>query len=45
MSQLLRERALLRDTAEEYASDMHSADDWQRQFLTAAGHLDGVGAK
>jgi hypothetical protein len=42
---LLRERALIRDTAEEYASDMHSADDWQRQFLTAGGHLDGVAPK
>jgi tetratricopeptide (TPR) repeat protein len=40
MSRLLRERALLRDTPEQYASDMHSADDWQRQFLTAGGHLD-----
>jgi tetratricopeptide (TPR) repeat protein len=45
MSRLLRERALLRDNPDEYASDMHSADDWQRQFLTAGGHLDGVGAK
>jgi tetratricopeptide (TPR) repeat protein len=45
MSRLLRERALIRDTAEEYASDMHSADDWQRQFLTAGGHLDGVAPK
>jgi tetratricopeptide (TPR) repeat protein len=45
MSRLLRERALIRDTPEEYASDMHSADDWQRQFLTAGGHLDGVTPK
>jgi len=45
MSRMLRERALIRDTAEEYASDMHSADDWQRQFLTAGGHLEGVPAK
>jgi tetratricopeptide (TPR) repeat protein len=45
MSRLLRERALIRDTPEEYASDMHSADDWQRQFLTVGGHLDGVTAK
>jgi tetratricopeptide (TPR) repeat protein len=42
MSRLLRERALLRDTPEQYAADMHSADDWQRQFLTAGGHLDGA---
>jgi|KBSMisStandDraft_5_1062788.scaffolds.fasta_scaffold159567_2 tetratricopeptide (TPR) repeat protein len=45
MSRLLRERALLRDTAEQYAADMHSADDWQRQFLTAGGHLDGASTK
>jgi hypothetical protein len=45
MSRLLRERALIRNTPDEYASDMHSADDWQRQFLTAGGHLDGVPAK
>jgi hypothetical protein len=45
MSRLLRERALIRDTPEEYAGDMHSADDWQRQFLTAGGHLDGAPAK
>jgi len=45
MSRLLRERALIRDTPEEYASDMHSADDWQRQFLTAGGHLEGVAPK
>jgi tetratricopeptide (TPR) repeat protein len=45
MSRLLRERALIRDTAEEYASDMHAADDWQRQFLIAGGHLDGTAPK
>ncbi|HMJ62752.1 MAG TPA: hypothetical protein VK493_13360 [Bryobacteraceae bacterium] len=45
MSRLLRERALIRDTPDEYAGDMHSADDWQRQFLTAGGHLEGVAAK
>jgi len=45
MSQLLRERALLRDTPEQYAADMHSADDFQRQFLTAGGHLEGTTSK
>ena len=45
MSRLLRERALLRDTPEEYAGDMHAADDWQRQFLTAGGHLDSSTTK
>jgi tetratricopeptide (TPR) repeat protein len=45
MSRLLRERALLRDTPEQYAADMHSADDWQRQFLTAGGHPDGAASK
>ncbi len=42
MSRLLRERALLRDTPEQYAADMHSADDFQQQFLTAGGHLEGT---
>ncbi len=42
-SRILRERALLRDTQEQYASDMHRADDWQRQFLTVGGHLEGAG--
>jgi len=40
MSRLLRERALIRETLEQYTTDMHSADDWQRQFLAAGGHLD-----
>ncbi|HSU61398.1 MAG TPA: tetratricopeptide repeat protein [Bryobacteraceae bacterium] len=39
MSRLLRERAVIRDTPEQYASDMHSADDWQQQFLVNGGHL------
>jgi tetratricopeptide (TPR) repeat protein len=38
MSRLLKERALLRDTPEQYASDMQSAADWQRQFLINGGH-------
>lgn len=42
MSRLLRERALLRDTPEQYSADMHSADDFQQQFLTAGGHLEGT---
>jgi len=37
---LLQERALLRDTPEQYTSDLHSAEDWRRQFLAAGGHLD-----
>ena len=45
MSRLLRERALVRDTPEQYASDMHSADDYQRQFLTAGGHLGSENPK
>jgi hypothetical protein len=40
MARLLRERALLRETTEDYAADMNSAEDWQRQFLIAGGHLD-----
>ncbi|HEY1212997.1 MAG TPA: tetratricopeptide repeat protein [Bryobacteraceae bacterium] len=38
-SRLLRQRALIRDTQAQYATDMHSADDWQRQFLAVGGHL------
>lgn len=38
MSRLLKERAVLRDTPEQYASDMHSAADWYRQFLVNGGH-------
>jgi tetratricopeptide (TPR) repeat protein len=40
VARLLRERALIRDTQQDYSLDMHSADDWQRQFLAAGGHLD-----
>lgn len=42
LSRLLRERALIRETADEYTSDMHSAEDFQRQFLTVGGHLDAA---
>lgn len=38
MSRLLKERALLRDTPDQYASDMHSAEDFYRQFLINGGH-------
>ncbi len=40
VARLLRERAVIRDTAELYTSDMHSAEDWQQQFLAVGGHLD-----
>lgn len=40
MARLLRERALLRDTPEQYTSDLHSAQDYLQQFLAAGGHLD-----
>jgi tetratricopeptide (TPR) repeat protein len=39
-SRLLQERALIRDSPEQYASDIHSAEDWRRQFLAVGGHLD-----
>ena len=42
ISRLFKERALLRNTPEEYASDMRSAADWQRQFLAVGGHLDST---
>lgn len=40
MARLLRERAQIRDTQQDYEADMQSASDWQRQFLAAGGHLD-----
>jgi tetratricopeptide (TPR) repeat protein len=40
LSRLYRERAVLRDTADEYATDMRKAADWQRQFLAVGGHLE-----
>lgn len=38
MWRLLQERALIRDTLDEYTSDMHEAEDWQRQFLSTGSH-------
>jgi tetratricopeptide (TPR) repeat protein len=43
MSRLLKERALLRDTADQYASDIHSAEDWYRQFLVNGSHTGSEG--
>jgi tetratricopeptide (TPR) repeat protein len=39
-SRLFRERAVIRDTPEQYSADMHSANDWQIQFQAVGGHLD-----
>lgn len=39
LSKLFRQRALLRDAQEQYAMDMHTAADWERQFLAAGGHV------
>src|SRR3954464_13928908 len=33
LSRLLRERALIRDTKDQYARDMQSAKVWEQQFL------------
>jgi hypothetical protein len=38
LSKMLRERALIRDTPEQYAADMHSAEQWRLQFLAVGGH-------
>lgn len=38
-ARLLQQRALIRDTQEQYAADMHSAEDWKRQFLISGGHI------
>lgn len=39
LSKLFRQRALLCDTQEQYATDMHTAADWERQFLAVGGHV------
>jgi hypothetical protein len=40
LSKIVKERALIRDTKEEFASDMRSAGQWRLQFLSAGGHID-----
>ena len=37
---MLKERALLRDTQEQYTGDMRSAEQWRLQFLAVGGHLE-----
>jgi tetratricopeptide (TPR) repeat protein len=39
LAKLSRERALLRDTQEQYDTDMQKAADWQRQFMAVGGHV------
>ena len=43
LSRLFRERALIRDTQEEYVFDLQSAKDWERQFLGVGGHIGNTG--
>lgn len=43
LSRLFRERAIIRDTQDEYAADMHTAADWRRQFLAVGGHIGDAG--
>lgn len=38
LSRILQERALIRDTQEQYAADMQSAQQWKLQFLAVGGH-------
>jgi tetratricopeptide (TPR) repeat protein len=40
LSKILRERALIRNTPEQYTADMRSSDQWRLQFLAVGGHLD-----
>ena len=40
LARLFRERAVIRDTPDQYSADMHKAADWQRQFLAVGGHLE-----
>ncbi len=42
LSRLFAERALIRDTQDEYSADMHTATDWRRQFLAVGGHVDST---
>jgi tetratricopeptide (TPR) repeat protein len=42
LSRLFRERALIRDTQDEYSADMHTAADWRHQFLAVGGHIDST---
>jgi tetratricopeptide (TPR) repeat protein len=39
LAKLFREHALLRDTQEQYETDMQMAADWQRQFMAVGGHV------
>jgi tetratricopeptide (TPR) repeat protein len=39
LARLFRERALIRDRQEQYAFDMQSANDWERQFIAVGGHI------
>jgi hypothetical protein len=45
LSRLFRERALLRDTQDQYVTDMQSAKNWEQQFLATGGHLDSTTEK
>ena len=38
LSRIFEERALIRDTQEQYAADMQSAQQWKLQFLAVGGH-------
>jgi hypothetical protein len=38
LSRILQERALIRDTQDQYAADMQSAQQWKLQFLAVGGH-------
>lgn len=42
LSKLLRERALLRDTPEQYEGDMRSSEQWRLQFMATGGHTGDI---
>jgi tetratricopeptide (TPR) repeat protein len=44
LSKILGERALIRDTPEQYAADIHSAEQWRLQFLSVGGHPEQEGS-
>lgn len=43
LSKILGERALTRDTLEQYTADIHSAEQWRLQFLSVGGHPEQEG--
>jgi hypothetical protein len=39
MARLLRDRAVIRETQEQYTTDLRGTEDCRRQYLAVGGHL------